>query len=155
VTCHRWQYWFLPVRSLIQHFHIVTCRSIARKRVDKHFSADWFLQTNSLWNTFPWIRVINKQFLGYRYATYDADSIGFWRWCITHKINEVSDFVHRPDSKKLEDKNTGLRLPLSKGPNRVSVSPHLRTERDPVSETSCFYLIIIENPDDRRSPKTH
>jgi hypothetical protein len=31
-----------------------------------------------------------------------------------------------------------LRLALSKGPNRVGVSPHLRTETDPVSETSCF-----------------
>jgi hypothetical protein len=25
-------------------------------------------------------------------------SIGFWRWCITHKITGFSDFVHRPDS---------------------------------------------------------
>jgi hypothetical protein len=30
------------------------------------------------------------------------------------------------------------RLALSKRPNRVGVSPHLRTETDPVSETSCF-----------------
>jgi hypothetical protein len=29
-----------------------------------------------------------------------------------------------------------LKLALSKGPNRVGVSPHLRTETDPVSETS-------------------
>jgi hypothetical protein len=32
----------------------------------------------------------------------------------------------------------GLRLALSKGPNRVDVSLQLRTETDPVSETSCF-----------------
>jgi hypothetical protein len=33
-------------------------------------------------------------------------------------------------------KVTGLRLALSKGPNRVDVSPtHLRTETDPLSET--------------------
>jgi hypothetical protein len=35
-----------------------------------------------------------------------------------------------------------LRLALSKGPNRVGVSPpHLKTETDPVSETlfSCIY----------------
>jgi hypothetical protein len=40
----------------------------------------------------------------------------------------------------------GLRLALSKGPNRIGVSPHLRTETDPVSETSClfFFLVIIE-----------
>jgi hypothetical protein len=31
-----------------------------------------------------------------------------------------------------------LRLALSKGPNRVGVSPHLRTETEPVPETSCF-----------------
>jgi hypothetical protein len=31
-----------------------------------------------------------------------------------------------------------LRLALSKGPKRVGVSPHLTTETDPVSETSCF-----------------
>jgi hypothetical protein len=31
-----------------------------------------------------------------------------------------------------------LRLALFKGPNRVGVSLHLRTETDPVSETSCF-----------------
>jgi hypothetical protein len=31
-----------------------------------------------------------------------------------------------------------LRLALSKGPNRVGVSLHLRMETDPVSEMSCF-----------------
>jgi hypothetical protein len=31
------------------------------------------------------------------------------------------------------------RLALSEGPNRVGVCPHLRTETDPVSETSCFF----------------
>jgi hypothetical protein len=25
------------------------------------------------------------------------DSIGFWRWCITHRIAGVFDFIHRPD----------------------------------------------------------
>jgi hypothetical protein len=29
------------------------------------------------------------------------------------------------------------------GPNRVGVSPHLRTDTDPVSETSYFYLLIL------------
>jgi hypothetical protein len=38
-----------------------------------------------------------------------VDSIGFWRWCITHRINGYSDFVHRPDSKDLEDENTTFR----------------------------------------------
>jgi hypothetical protein len=39
-----------------------------------------------------------------------------------------------------------LRLALSKGPNRIGVSPHLRTETDPVSERSClfFFLVIIK-----------
>jgi hypothetical protein len=26
------------------------------------------------------------------------DSIGFLRWCITHRITGFSDFIHRPDS---------------------------------------------------------
>jgi hypothetical protein len=29
-------------------------------------------------------------------------SIGFWRWCITHRINRFSDFVDRLDSDSLE-----------------------------------------------------
>jgi hypothetical protein len=36
----------------------------------------------------------------------------------------------------------GLRFALSKGPNRVGVFPHLRTETDPVSETLCFLIVI-------------
>jgi hypothetical protein len=99
-------------------------------------------------------------------------SIGFWRWCITHWITGVSDFIHRPDSNnyKKEEEQTWrfgnwicfrpqvrgdtysvgslqwLRLALSKGSNRIGVSPHLRTETDPASETSClffFFLVII------------
>jgi hypothetical protein len=35
-----------------------------------------------------------------------------------------------------------LRLALCKGPNRVGVFPHLRTETDPVSETLCFFIVI-------------
>jgi hypothetical protein len=38
-----------------------------------------------------------------------------------------------------------LRLALSKGPNRVGVSLHLRTKRDPVSETSCFSSNYLES----------
>jgi hypothetical protein len=45
-----------------------------------------------------------------------------------------------------------FRLALSKGPNRVGVSPHLRTETDPVSETPYFLFFRIQ--DDGRSPKT-
>jgi hypothetical protein len=37
------------------------------------------------------------------------------------------------------------RLALSKGPNRVGVSPHPRTETDPVSETSCFSSNYLES----------
>jgi hypothetical protein len=46
-------------------------------------------------------------------------------------------------------------LALSKGPNRVGVSPHLRTETDPVSETSCFssnYVFRIRTMDKVRKP---
>jgi hypothetical protein len=38
-----------------------------------------------------------------------------------------------------------LRLALSKGPNRVGVSLHLRTETDPVSETSYFSSNYLES----------
>jgi hypothetical protein len=38
-----------------------------------------------------------------------------------------------------------LRLALSKGPNRVGVSLHLRTETDPVSERSCFSSNYFES----------
>jgi hypothetical protein len=47
-----------------------------------------------------------------------------------------------------------LRLAVSKGPNRVGVFPHLRTETDAVSETLCFSLLFRKNPDDGQSPKT-
>jgi hypothetical protein len=35
--------------------------------------------------------------------------IGCWRWCTTHRSNGFLGFVHRPDSKELEDKNTTFR----------------------------------------------
>jgi hypothetical protein len=83
---------------------------------------------------------------------YFVDTIGFWRWCITHRNIGFSDFVHRPDFSKYQWKNTTfrkldllvqwLRLAFSKGPNRVGVFPHLRTETDPVSETLCFFIGI-------------
>jgi hypothetical protein len=38
--------------------------------------------------------------------------------------------------------NTQKYWVLSKGPNRVGVFPHLRTETDPVSETLCFSLVF-------------
>jgi hypothetical protein len=37
------------------------------------------------------------------------DSIVFWQWCITRRIKRFSDFVHRPDYKELEDRNTTFR----------------------------------------------
>jgi hypothetical protein len=37
------------------------------------------------------------------------DSIGFWRRCITHRINGFLDFIHHLDSKELEDKNMTFR----------------------------------------------
>jgi hypothetical protein len=38
-----------------------------------------------------------------------------------------------------------LRLALSEGPNRVGVSLHLRTQTDPVSESSCFSSNYLES----------
>jgi hypothetical protein len=40
--------------------------------------------------------------------------------------------------QKLDPVIQWLRSALSKGSNRVGVSLHLKTETDPVSETSCF-----------------
>jgi hypothetical protein len=76
-----------------------------------------------------------------------AAAVGSQR--LTLRIYGFSDFVHRPDSKEFEVKNTTfrkldlLRIALAKGPNRVGVSPHLRTETDPSgsgygpAESSC------------------
>jgi hypothetical protein len=35
-----------------------------------------------------------------------VDSIGFWRWCITHRITGVSDFIHCPDFNNYKKKET-------------------------------------------------
>jgi hypothetical protein len=45
-----------------------------------------------------------------------------------------------------------VEVTLSKGPNKVAVSPHLRTETDPVSETLCFPVFRI--PGNGQSLKT-
>jgi hypothetical protein len=65
----------------------------------------------------------------------------------------------RPQVRGIETPNLldplekGLRLALSKGPNKVGVSsPHLRTETDTFSETLCFLVSRI--PDDGQSKKT-
>jgi K+-transporting ATPase A subunit len=57
-------------------------------------------------------------------------------YIITHRINVISDFVHRPDSKELEGKKRRFG-------NSVGVSAHLRTGTDPVSETSGFFPHLI------------
>jgi hypothetical protein len=55
------------------------------------------------------------------------DFLGFWRWCVAHRVTGFLDLSHRPV--------------FSKGLSWVGVfSPlHLRAETDPVSEVSCFY----------------
>jgi hypothetical protein len=51
------------------------------------------------------------------------------------------------------DRVQWLRLALSMGPNWVGIlPPHLRTETDPASETSCF--LFLRRPDDGETPKT-
>jgi hypothetical protein len=59
-----------------------------------------------------------------------------------------SDFIHRTGIKKQtkEKQVQWLRLTLSKGPNKIGFFPHLRTETDPVSETSCFSLVCFLIP---------
>jgi hypothetical protein len=54
----------------------------------------------------------------YLLADQIKESKGFWRWCITHRITEFLDFVHRPEFWMLE----WLRWAVSKVPNRVGVS---------------------------------
>jgi hypothetical protein len=58
----------------------------------------------------------------------------FWRCCVHSEVQL-------------------LKLALSKGPNRIGVfSSQLRTERDPVSETS--YFLVFRIPDDGQGPET-
>jgi hypothetical protein len=45
-----------------------------------------------------------------------------------------------------------LRLDLPNGSNRIDIFFHLRTETDPVSETSCSVVFRISN--DVQTPKT-
>jgi hypothetical protein len=41
---------------------------------------------------------------------FEVDSIGFWRWCITHRITGVSDFIHRPDFNNYKKKEQTRRF---------------------------------------------
>jgi hypothetical protein len=36
---------------------------------------------------------------------FQVDTIGFWRWCITHRDIGFSDFVHRPDFSQIMKKH--------------------------------------------------
>jgi hypothetical protein len=42
-------------------------------------------------------------------------------------------------------------LALSKGLSRLGISPHLKTETEPVSETLCF--LVFEIPGDIQGPE--
>jgi hypothetical protein len=42
----------------------------------------------------------------------------------------------------LERANLSQQLALSNGPNRISVSPHLRTKTDPVSKALCSVVLL-------------
>jgi hypothetical protein len=53
----------------------VTCRPSARELVDKHVCVDMdYWKPTHYATTFPWIRVINKHFLGYQIE--DVFSVG-------------------------------------------------------------------------------
>jgi hypothetical protein len=66
-------------------------------------------------------------------------------------VSGISDDGQSPLNRA--NLNQWSRLAISKGPNRVGVSPpHLRAETDSVSETSCFPVSRIS--DDGQSPKT-
>jgi hypothetical protein len=93
-----------------------------------------------------------------------TDFIGFWWWCIAHRITGFLDIFHHPVFSRVGENDvleTGsvcvirwreggetptqlawLRLALSMGaqPSGCLLPPphHLRMETDPVSETSCF-----------------
>jgi hypothetical protein len=61
--------------------------------------------------------------------TYRMGIAGFGNWRMCLFIFMEIGFV------ELQKPIHSLKLPLSKGPNRVSSFPHLKTETDPVSET--------------------
>jgi hypothetical protein len=100
----------------------------------------------------------------------------YWILMFIYRIVGLLDFLHRPVFYRIENTTfrkldlfsssdeggrrhlhswaQWLRLALSKEPNWVGVYSHLhlRTETDPVSESSCFLFSRI--PDDGKSPKT-
>jgi hypothetical protein len=57
----------------------------------------------------------------------EIDSIGFWWWCITHRIAGVLDFVHRPDFNSYKKNEQTQRFVSETG--SVSV---LRWEETPI-----------------------
>jgi hypothetical protein len=74
--------------------------------------------------------------------------VHLWLCCLFNDVVSSSANDWMTVNNELEDLRflqRWLRLALSKGPNRVGVSLHLRTERDPVSETSCFFFSFFSN----------
>jgi hypothetical protein len=69
--------------------------------------------------------------------------MGFRTSSIVRILKNLEDKITTFRKLDLFSSSGEVRLALSKGPNRVVVSTHLRTETDPISETSCLYLIIL------------
>jgi hypothetical protein len=63
-------------------------------------------------------------------------------YCL-HFHHQISQAIYQQEAEQW------LGLALSKGPNRIGFFPHLRTETDPVSETSCFFLFFNTRTMDR------
>jgi hypothetical protein len=78
---------------------------------------------------------------------HNIDSNEFWQWCTVLRITRFLGFAHHLVFLKLEN-TMFLRDPNE----QVSSPPHLRMEKNPVSETLCFLVSRIL--DDGQSPKT-
>jgi hypothetical protein len=81
-----------------------------------------------------------------------VDFTVFWRWYMAHRITGSLDFFHRPVFLGVESRRFGnwlsFRLQVKggtrdqlflRGPIEVFPPFHLRTEEDPISESSCLY----------------
>jgi hypothetical protein len=91
---------------------------------------------------------VSETFLNTTWILLSAREVskGFWRWWMTQNYWVFGILENRghdvPETRS-----------VSKVPNWVGVFlPHLKTETDPISETSCPLLPRI--PDDGKSPKT-
>jgi hypothetical protein len=119
ILFHSFMYFNFLVQSQSKHFCFAFVWRVSL--MDERFQVYYNMTTNSISLycvmitiivvSHVWVRMIGSAASGGRGKCCVAnehiqvDSIGFWRWWITHRITGFSDFVHRPDSKQLEEKH--------------------------------------------------